>query len=363
MGFLQTIRDALALPALAAQPVGYESPWASPNHLAPVDTSAAKRSDRAVSRSLAMSVPALSRARRLIVGSIARLPLHATRAGERLDDQPRFLSRTDGPVSPFHRMLWTVDDIMFYGWSLWAVDRDTEGRVIAADRVPIDRWAFDAGGGVTYDSAPVDDRSVILIPGVDEGIINTGARSIRYAATLDAAADKAAHNPIAHTELHQVAGEPLNREQISDLVNGWIAARRAEGGAVSYTNSSIEVKTHGSYESHLLTEGRQGAALDIARVTGIPAIMLDAAASDGTMSYSNVDARNTEFIDFCLAPLMSSITARLGMDDVVPRGVAVEFDATVLTGTEFGTGDAPDDTDNSDAGAPAPDADDQEGSQ
>lgn len=348
MGFLQTIRDALALPSLAAQPVGYESPWASPNHLASVDTSAARRSDRAVSRSLAMSVPALSRARRLIVGSIARLPMEATRDGARLDVQPRFLSRTDGPVSPFHRMLWTVDDIMFYGWSLWAVERDAEGRVIAADRVPVDQWAFDPHGSVTYDGKPVDDDSVILIPGVDEGIIHTGARSIRHAATLDAAADKAANNPTPHTELHQTAGEPLNRDQIENLVNGWIAARRSPEGAVSYTNSSIEVKTHGSYESHLLTGGRQAAALDIARVTGIPAIMLDAAASDGTMSYSNVDARNTEFIDFCLAPLMSSITARLGMDDVVPRGVAIAFDATVLTGTEFGNDAAPDDTEGGD---------------
>lgn len=342
MGFLNTIRDALALPSLAATSVAYESPWASPNHLVSIDVP--ERADAPVSRALAMSVPALARARRLIVGSIARCPLEATKAGALADDQPRWLSRTDGPVSPFHRMVWTVDDLLFYGWSLWAVERDAAGAVIAADRVPRERWTFDQYGGVLYDNQPVDDRHVCLIPGVDEGIIRSGAQAIRHAADLNATAARASRTPIAHTELHQVAGEPLNRDQIKELVSSWIAARRAPDGAVSYTNSSIEVKTHGSYDSALLTDGRAAAALDIARVTGIPAILLDASVSDNTMRYSNIDARNTEFIDFCLAPLMSAVAARLGMDDMVPRGTAIRFNVTDLTGTATPSGvDVPDD--------------------
>lgn len=329
------------MPAMAANTVGYESPWASPNHLLPVVVP--DRTDRPVSRSLAMSIPALARARRLIVGSIARCPLEATKNGDLAEEQPRWLSRTDGPVSPFHRMLWTIDDLMFYGWSLWAVDRDSDGRVIAADRVPYERWAFDPDGGVVYDGAPVDEDSVCLIPGVDEGIITTGAVSIRHALDLINSASKAAKTPIAHTELHQVSGEPLSPAAIKELVSAWITARQASDGAVSFTNPAIEVKTHGSYDSALLVEGRQAAAVDIARVTGIPAILLDASAADGTMRYSNVDARNTEFIDFCLAPLMAAVAARLGMDDMVPRGTAIRFDVSDLTGVTDEV-NAPDDT-------------------
>lgn len=344
MGFIDTIRDALALPSLAASSVvPYGSPWAEPNHLIPITLSPdMKEYDRPVTRSLAMSIPALSRARRLIAGSIARLPMIATLGGDDLAVQPEFLSRTDTPVSPFHRMLWTIDDLIFYGWSLWALERDADGTVVSADRVPFDQWDFDGRGGVLYQGQLVDPDSICLIPGVDEGLITTGRATIRHAADLEQSAAKAARTPIAHTELHQTGGEPLNNSQISELVSAWVAARRSPDGAVSYTNPSIEVKTHGNYDAALLTAGRASAALDIARITGIPAILLDAASQDGTMRYSNVDARNTEFIDFCLAPLMSAVAARLGMDDVVPAGVAIRFDTTELTGVSGGV-DVPDD--------------------
>ena len=348
MGFLGLVRDALALPAAAySHPVGLASPWAEdPTPLLPITGTEAitNRETGPVSRRLAMSVPALARARRLIVGSIARLPLEATKNGELLADQPRWLSRTDGPISPFHRMLWTVDDLLFYGWSLWALERDAQGIVIAADRVPFDSWQFDSDGSVLYAGESVDPESVCLIPGVDDGVLVDGATPIRHAADLGRSAARAARTPIAHTELHQTGGEPMNAEQIRALVTSWIAARRSPDGAVSFTNPSIEVKTHGTYDSTLLVEGRAAAAVDIARVTGIPSIMLDAAASDTTMRYSNVDARNTEFIDYCLAPLMAAIAARLGMDDIVPRGTAIRFNVTDLTGMAMTDLDTPDDT-------------------
>lgn len=343
MGFLSTLRDSLALPAVAAGSVAvpYESAWASPNHLLSLDP--APRDDIAVSRSTAMGVPALARARRLIVGSIARCPLQATRSGEPLDVQPGWLSRTDGPVSPFHRMAWTIDDLLFHGWSLWAIDRDETGSVIAADRVPFTDWGFTPDGNIEYLSRPVHADSVCLIPGIDEGVLATSPETIRQSVALHRAADKAARTPIAHTELHQTGGEPLSPEAVRDLVSAWVKARRSEDGAVSYTSSNIDVKTHGSYDSSLFIEGRQASAVDIARITGIPAILLDASTSDSTMRYSNVDARNGEFIDFCLAPLMAAVAARLGMDDMVAPGVAVEFDVSELTGTAGPELSVPDD--------------------
>ena len=331
MGLLDKLRDSLALPAVAAGSVAvpYESAWASPNHLLPIDP--APREDIRVSRATAMGVPALARARRLIVGSIARCPLQATVNGETLDNQPAWLSRTDGPVSPFHRMVWTIDDLIFHGWSLWALSRDEHGNVTAADRVPFPDWEFTPAGGVAYLSRPVDADSICLIPGIDEGLIATAPDTIRQAVNLSRAADKAAKTPMAHTELHQTGGEPLSPEGVRDLIAAWTSARRSPDGAVSYTSENIEVKTHGAYDSTLLVEGRNASSVDIARVTGIPSILLDASSADNTMRYSNVDARNWEFIDFCLAPLMGAVAARLGMDDMVPPGMAVEFDVSELT--------------------------------
>lgn len=341
MGLLQQIRDALALPALAANP-NLATPFAGESHLLSlsVDDFSIRRN---VSRETAMGVPALARARRLIAASIARCPLEATRAGELLEPQPNWLTRTDGPVSPFHRMLWTIDDLMFHGWSLWSVARGKDNQVIAADRVPISDWGV-SDNQIVYRGRPVDPQSVILIPGVDEGLLKSAAGVIRHAEVLQNSAAKAADSPIAHTELHQTSGAPLSQKDVEALVKSWIAARQSSTGAVSFTNQAIEVKTHGNFDGAMLIEARAASALDIARVTGIPAILLDASAADGSVRYSNVDARNTEFIDFCLAPFMAAVSARLGMDDVVPRGVSIRFDTRDLTGIKRSSNvDAPDD--------------------
>ena len=331
MGFLDTVRDALALPAAAAAPP-LESPWASPNHLLPVLVDD-RVADTNVTRSTAMRVPAAARARRLIAGSIARMPLVATVDGIPLDRQPLFLSRTDGPVSPFHRMVWTIDDMLFYGWSLWAVRRDVDGRVVQADRVPYADWDIDANGAVLYGGRQVDESEVCLIPSIDEGVLTTAADAIRHAASLNKAAARAANTPTANIELHQTGGVALNNEEIKALVESWAAARRGDNGGVSYTNQSIEVREHGSFDAHLLVDGRNAAAVDVARAMGIPASMLDAQLPHASMTYRNADnLRNGEFLDHCLAPLMAAVAARLGMDDMVPRGVAVEFDTRSLTG-------------------------------
>ena len=345
MSFIDTIRDALALPSRAASMAApLESPFASPNHLMQVMVDD-RLATGAITRATAMRVPTVSRCRRLIVGSIARLPLVATRDGEPLENQPRWLSRTDGELSPFHRMAWTIDDLLFYGWSLWAIRRDSDGTVIDADRVPYEMWSIDATGQVLYDGKPVSSREVCLIPSLDEGVLATGRDAISHAAELNRAAARAASIPTANIELHQTSGAPIPDDQIDALVSSWANARRGANGGVAFTNQAIEVREHGSFDAHLLVDGRNAAAVDVARAMGIPASMIDAQLPHASMTYRNAEnMRNAEFVDFCLAPLMSAVIARLGMDDIVPRGVAIEFDTSDLTGVAYDeTLDVPDD--------------------
>ncbi|QMV84737.1 phage portal protein [Corynebacterium hindlerae] len=325
MSFLARVRDALAIPAVAAGTVAYESPWATRGNL--IEVFAPEIAPINVSRAVAMSIPAVARARRIICTAVARCSLTVTPA----TTQPAWVDRTDGPVSPWHRMVWTVDDLLFYGASLWAVERDTDGRVIAADRVPFDEWGVTATGAITWRGVEVDDQTVIHIPAADEGILTTGAAAIRHAAALAAAASKAANSPAAHTELHQTEGEPLTDSDVQKLVDGWIRARNSPNGAVSFTNKAIQVIEHGTFDTHLLIDGRNAAALDIARMCGIPAVLLDVAAVDNTIKYENIQARNLELIDYCLDSFMAPIAARLGMDDVVAPGQSVAFDVEQLT--------------------------------
>lgn len=348
MGILDSIRDALAVPYLARtgwDEVPFESPWASPNHLLTVETPSNR--PLVVSRTLAMSVPAVARARGLIVGGISRCPMEARQQGKRVEKQPVWMTRTDGVQSPTFRMTWTIDDLFFHGWSCWALERDAAGLVIRADRIPYHLWDIDADGSIRVDGIASDPNEVCLISGPDEGLLNYAASTIRHAVQLQDLAVRYAATPSAQILLKQVQGQPLTEEQRNKLIEGWAQARRGENGGVAFANQSIDVQELGKANTDLLVQGRNAAAVDIARATGIPAMMLDAGtAGSGTITYRSQVSRNLELVDYALAPFMAAVAARLGLDDMVPRGTAVAFDLTDLTGLSVGELDVPDDDDN-----------------
>lgn len=336
MSFVDKVRRALAAPAVVGGQVRYLSPADDTNHLWPIVAGDWAPRTAGATRAAAMAVPAVKRARGVICTTIARTPLRAYRGDTEARRQPLWLDRTDGPVSPYHRMVWTVDDLLFYGWSAWAVARDAAGLVIAADRVPYDAWRIDDGGRFVYVSPEgvetvADPSSVILIPGSDEGLLASSPGVIRHAADLLAAASKAAENPSAYLELHQTNDITVTEAQARNMIAKWAAARRGENGGVAFTSAGVEVREHGAYAEHLLVEGRNAAALDVARAMQVPALTLDAAA-DSSMTYVNAEAKARDLIDYGLAAYMSPITARLGLDDMVPRGVSIRFALDAATG-------------------------------
>lgn len=354
MGLLQTIRDALALPSLAAHvdALPFESPWASPNHLLPVTVPDVR--PVAVGRVAALRVPAVKRARDLLAANIARCPMFAYTGDTVAADQPRFLTRTDGPISPYHRMLWTVDDLLFYGWSCWAIQRDADRRMIAGDRVPFEMWEIGPDGRtVLYDGKPVDADSVVVIPGINAGLLAESSPTISDALELNSSAASAARTPAPQVILKQIDGPPMDDADIEKLKAGYLAARRSPDGGVAYANRNIDVIEKGKRDPSLLLDGRNMAAVEVARITGVPASMLDAGlAGSGSITYANADARMNELIDFGLAPYMAAIAGRLGLDDVVPRGTRIEFDTSGLTGVAGGV-DVPDDRDTPPTPPPA----------
>ncbi|GAA1012175.1 hypothetical protein GCM10009551_097930 [Nocardiopsis tropica] len=358
MGFIDTIRQALALPAAAAGavPMPYESPFASPNHLLPL----ASPPDAPVTltRERALSVPAVKRARDLIAANIARCPMVAYKGETALVDQPGFLSRTDGPVGPFNRMLWTVDDLIFYGWSLWAVQRGAPsseerlGPVLAAERVPFERWDF-VDGRIHFDGAPVDAASVVLIPGINEGILRLCGTAIDHAIALNAAAAKSGRVPASQYLLKQIDGPPMTDAEMERLSTDFATARMAGDGRAVVSNRNMDVKEMGRVDPALLIAGRNTAAIEVARLMGVPASMLDAGldGNGGSINYGNADVRNRQLVDYGLAPYMGAVAGALGLDTVVPRGTRIEFDTTTLLDVANKSVEVPDDND---APAPAP---------
>lgn len=292
-----------------------------------------------VSRAEAMSIPAVAKARQLLVSTIAKFPLRVFEGTTDVTDQHPWLYDTNGQVSPWHRMAWTIDDLLHYGWSLWGVERDTDGRIVNADRCPIERWSVDPDGAIRIDDVLAEEGSVILIPGAFEGLLKVGSRTIRAGVKLEASVLSKSQNPIPAIELHQTTDDPLTFDEAQELVNAWAAARMDENGAIAFTPYNVEVRAHGNTEASLMIEGRNFLRMDIGAFLGIPAALMDASLSTASLTYSTNEGQRNEFADYTLPYWTEPIQQRLSLDDVVPAGQRVRFDMTDLfTLPQSGTG-------------------------
>ncbi len=287
-----------------------------------------------VNRNGAMRIPAITKGRNVLVGVCASLPL-VELDGETEIDQP-WLYRTDGETSPWHRMAWTIDDLIHHGWSLWAVKRNPwTGQILDAARVPFELWTVDQWtGDVMVNGLPVASSEVILIPGSFEGIIEAGADTIRGAHALQRAWIGRAQNPIPLVELHQLTDDEIDDDEIDEMVEDWSAARTSPTGAVGFTDHRVEVRVHGAVSTDLFEEGRNAIVLDVARLMALPASLLDGSMSTATLTYSTQEGKRNEFLDYTLPTWLRPIEARLSMDDVCKPGRRIRFDLSSLTTTE-----------------------------
>ncbi len=328
--------------AVAPHQVGWQSPMAEPDNLqAVVWADLTGQTAGLVTRDSAMGIPALARQRHLICGVGARCPLRlvdtaAVSPGPPpiLPEQPEWLTSGTNGVSAYHRMLWTIDDLIFHPFSVWAVERQRSavGPIVWAERVATDRWEVEQETDrLLIDDAPVDDSEVLVILGPHEGILNFGAGPIRR--TLDnlEAAARAARNPSAYLEIHYDGDEPLTKERKAEVVQDWAAARRGEFAGVALTGKHTSIKEHGTHEAHLLIEGRNADAVDMSRLVSSPSAMADATSAGASLTYETTTGRNVQFLDYGASLYMDAIAARLSMDDVCGPGQGVAFDVTRLT--------------------------------
>lgn len=276
-------------------------------------------------RASAMQLPAISRARNLLVTTICRFPLAAYRADARLEVQPSWLTRTNLAQSPQHRIAWTVDDLIFYGRSCWWVERGSDGFPLSVQRLNQGEWEVNDDNRVLVNGTPVRDDQVIIFTGLHEGILSYASKTLADARRLYEIVRDRLENPAPMIDLHQTEGADLAEEDRNKLLAMWRRSRRAEGGAaVGYTNKAIEARVLGEgLGEALLIEARNAASLDLARHIGVAAGRIDATAPKASLNYETTTGRNQEFVDFDLALYTTPITARLSLDDCVPVGQRV----------------------------------------
>jgi hypothetical protein len=149
----EDLRAAVALPPPGPTPLGLLSPWAPRGDLAKVvfsDIFGLEPSQLPLSRADAMAIPAMARARHIICGTIAQQTMRTYRgigdAAEVIPPAP-WINSTGSAMSPWHRLVWTVDDLIFYGWSCWSRTNGADGFPLRMDRLAMGTWSVEPGTG------------------------------------------------------------------------------------------------------------------------------------------------------------------------------------------------------------------------
>lgn len=319
-------------------PMALSSPWISGSLSRVALADAAGIRLDGVERAECMKVPAVARGRGLIVGHLARLPLtlwqvNAADPSGDSDVQlptPAWLNSTRTLQSPRMRLAWTIDDLIFTGLSLWALEWAGD-EITDAARVPRNEWAVDpAGLGVLVRGEPVTDpKSVILFEGLQEGLCTIAADEIRGALDMSSSWRQRVESPVPNMVIKQVdANGQLDDDEVDDLVLDWEAARKS--GGTAFLPYGYDVEAMGDVTADLYIAGRNAGRLDLGNYLQVPANLLEGSQSTASLTYSTQEGRRSDFVDSCLTYWAQPIEARLSLDDLTPDGTAIRFDFSSL---------------------------------
>ena len=180
------------------------------DHLLNID-----EADLPMSRSQAMSIPALARARNVLVGLASRLPLLAINAEGVMSDQPWITRKPESGVPRSITISWTLDQLIFYGAAYWVIrHRDYANRPQIVQLVDINTIDFnEAGYPVGVNNIPIPTSEFIRIDAPHEGVLTYGCKALRENLALANAARNAATNPVPSVELHQTSQTPTLTEE------------------------------------------------------------------------------------------------------------------------------------------------------
>jgi HK97 family phage portal protein len=284
-----------------------------------------------VSRKDAMSVPSVARARNLICGTVASIPLeyYKKSTGEVIAP-PRWISQLSKNQPSFVTLSWIVDSLLFYGVSyLLVTERYAEdGRPASFEWVANTRVTFTTdlyGLHVTQyyvDASAVPMEDIVTIQGFDEGILERGSRTIQAAIDVERAAAVNSANPQPAGFLKN-SGADLPAVEVQGLIAAWKRAR--QNNSTAYLTSTLDYSPVAfSPKDMLYNEAIQNLSTQVARLANIPAYYLSA-DQNTTMTYANVQDERKQFFALSLEPYVQAIQTRLSMDDISTAGHEVKF--------------------------------------
>jgi HK97 family phage portal protein len=258
-------------------------------------------------RQEAMEVPSVARARSIICGTAASLPLRAFNKinGAQIDGRT-ILTQPDPALPTAVMMSWTFDDLVFHDVAYWQVlelsaedNRPTRARRIDPMRISYNTEGYN---NVIINGFFLDGQqlpmagvgSLIVFYGLGTGgILTRAGRTIKTALDLEKAVSRMAEEPNPAMYIKN-SGVDLPASQVSALLSNWKAARAQR--ATAYLSGNLEVETFGFDASQMeLSANRMNTATEIARLMNIPAWYLNAESTSST--YSNTLQERRSLID------------------------------------------------------------------
>lgn len=284
-----------------------------------------------VSRKDAMSVPSIARARNLICGTVASIPLeyYNKRTGEVMA-APRWINQLAKNQPSFVTLNWMVDSLLFYGVCyLRVVERYQEDqRPSAFEWIANTRVTFTTdleGIMITQyyvDAYPIDMNDIVTIQGLDEGVLERAGRTIQSAIDINKAAAIASATPMSSGILKNT-GADLPPAEVSGLLAAWKRSR--QNNSTAYLTSTLEFQsTQFSPKDMMYNEAIQNLSTEIARAMNVPAYYLSA-DQNTTMTYANVQDERKQFYALSIEPYIQAIQTRLSMPDISTSGHEVRF--------------------------------------
>jgi HK97 family phage portal protein len=284
-----------------------------------------------VSRKDAMSVPSVARARNLICGTVASIPLeyYNKRTGEVMA-APRWINQLSKNQPSFVTINWIVDSLLFYGVAyLRVTERYAEdGRPAAFEWIANTRVTYTTdleGIMITQyyvDIQPIDMNDIVTIQGLDEGVLERAGKTIQAAIDINRAASISAATPMSSGILKNT-GADLPPAEVSGLLAAWKRSR--QNNSTAYLTSTLEFQsTQFSPKDMMYNEAIQNLSTEIARAMNVPAYYLSA-DQNTTMTYANVQDERSQFYALSIEPYVQAIQTRLSMDDISTAGHEVRF--------------------------------------
>lgn len=289
----------------------------------------------AVGRDEAMTVPSVARCRNLLAGTIATFPLELYKrsTGEKLG-KPVWLEQPSISQPLAATIAWTVDSLLFYGVAYWKVTElyADDGRPARFEWIAPGRVSFTTDSNSNFitqyqiDGSPAPMSglgSLVTFQGLDEGVLQRGARTLRSAIDLETAARVATATPMPSGVLKN-NGADLSAEEVQAILSAWKSAR--ERRSTAYLTATLEYQpTAFSPRDMMFVDALQQMCTQVARMMNVPAYYISA-DQNTSMTYANVQDERRQFVSLSLAPYIHAIESRLSMDDITARGNIVKFD-------------------------------------